>query len=113
MQITGVFLTYLVWDAVLLENTTQLFASMLLALAISAARIVSNSVGKEALNFKGQAVGWFILIMHAITIVSCAMSASPPTFFHSFSFSLLTCPASVLSEQWLPSAACASAGHLF
>jgi hypothetical protein len=72
LQITGVFLTYLVWDAVLLENTTQLFASMLLALAISAARIVSNSVGKEALNFKGQAVGWFILIMHAITIVSFA-----------------------------------------
>lgn len=70
-QITGVFLTYLVWDAVLLENTTQLFASMLLALAISAARIVANSVGKETQNFKGQAVGWFILIMHAITIVSC------------------------------------------
>lgn len=73
-QITGVFLTYLVWDAVLLENTTQLFASMLLALAISAARIVSNSVGKETQNFKGQAVGWFILIMHAITIVSLSHS---------------------------------------
>ena len=68
------FLTYLVWDAVLLENTTQLFASMLLALAISAARIVSNSVGKETQNFKGQAVGWFILIMHAITIVSFPFS---------------------------------------
>ncbi len=64
------FLTYLVWDAVLLENTTQLFASMLLALAISAARIVANSVGKETLTFKGQALGWFILIMHGITIVS-------------------------------------------
>ena len=29
-QISGVFLTYMTWDSVLLENTTQLFSCMLL-----------------------------------------------------------------------------------
>ena len=43
--------------------------SHLQALVISAARIVANSVGQQTLSFKGQALGWFILIMHGVTIV--------------------------------------------
>lgn len=76
-QITGIFLFYLVWDAVLFENSTQLFASMLLAFAISLARIIANSVGRDSRLFKGQALGWFIFLMHVVTIVRLP-SPNPP-----------------------------------
>ena len=47
------------------------------ALVISAARIVANSVGQQTLSFKGQALGWFILIMHGVTIVRLLSLSGP------------------------------------
>jgi len=79
LLVTGIFLVYLVWDSVVSRNKVQMAASMVLVLGISVSRIISNARASRQPEEPTavQVLGWLIIPLHAITIVSAPALAHP------------------------------------
>ena len=85
------FQTYLVWDAILKENSWELWATILLGLAMVATRVVAGIIRKDVTDSHAVAlrnVGWAVLVTQSLTMVRslCLRQASVN---HSFSLSYL------------------------
>ena len=71
-QVSGVFQTYLVWDAILKENSWELWATILLGLAMTATRVVAGLIRKDVEDSRAVAlrnVGWAVLVTQSLTMV--------------------------------------------
>ncbi len=71
-QVSGVFQTYLVWDAILKENSWELWATILLGLAMVATRVVAGIIRKDVTDSHAVAlrnVGWAVLVTQSLTMV--------------------------------------------
>jgi len=70
--VSGVFQTYLVWDAILKENSWELWATILLGLAMVATRVVAGIIRKDVTDPRAVAlrnVGWAVLVTQSLTMV--------------------------------------------
>ena len=77
---SGVFQTYLVWDSILKENSWELWATILLGLAMTATRVVAGLIRKDVTDSRAAAlrnVGWAVLVMQSLTMArpSCVRDA--------------------------------------
>lgn len=66
------FQTYLVWDAILKENSWELWATILLGLAMTGTRVVAGLIQKDvtdstAINLRH--AGWAVLVTQSLTMV--------------------------------------------
>ena len=78
LQVSGVFQTYLVWDSILKENSWELWATILLGIAMVGTRVVAGLVRKNMTDTRANAlrnVGWVVLVTQSLTMVSTSICA--------------------------------------
>jgi hypothetical protein len=73
VQVSGVFQTYLVWDSILKENSWELWATILLGIAMTGTRVVAGLIHKNMTDPRAERlrnVGWAVLVTQSLTMVS-------------------------------------------